>query len=233
MKKLTVSQACDGLILFKTAAGLSPYTIRNYRNSFKKLMLFFPADTPFVSITRSQLIAFLSWLQDEYVSNPDGVAPRGRIRLSPKSVHSVYSDLSGLWSWAVKEGFVEENIVRTLDPPKFEPPVIEPLTKEQVQALVKACDRSRTWKTRTITANERPTADRDRAIIFVLLDTGMRAQELCDIQVADLNLGTNSIKIGGKGHGRDKKERHVFISKRTAKALWRWPLSWVTTISGW
>jgi integrase/recombinase XerD len=54
------------------------------------------------------------------------------------------------------------------------------------------------------------------------VDTGIRAQELCDIQIGDLNLGTNSVKIGGKGHGRDKKERHVFISKRTAKALWRY-----------
>ena len=70
VKKLTVSQACDGLVLFKTAAGLSPHTIRNYRNSFKKLTLFFPEDPPFVSITRSRLIAFFAWLQDESPANP-------------------------------------------------------------------------------------------------------------------------------------------------------------------
>ena len=101
MHKLTLSQAYEGMILFKTAGGKSPHTIRNYRNTFKKLALFFPDDPPFVSITRAQLIAFFAWLQEEYVSNPDGVAPRCRIRLSPKSVHSVYSDLSVFWSWAV------------------------------------------------------------------------------------------------------------------------------------
>jgi integrase len=41
-----------------------------------------------------------------------------------------------------------------------------------------ACDRSKTWKNRQVSASERPTVDRDRAIILLLLDTGLRASEL-------------------------------------------------------
>jgi len=99
--------------------------------------------------------------------------------------------------------------------------VIEPYTKEDVVALLKACDMSRILKTRASIANTRPTADRDRAIILTLLDTGVRASELCCIRYGDVNLTTNSIRIQGKGAGKVPKERNVYIGKNTAKALWK------------
>ena len=42
--QLTLSQAIEGLIRFKTAAGLSPNTLRNYRTSFAKLAEFLGED---------------------------------------------------------------------------------------------------------------------------------------------------------------------------------------------
>jgi integrase/recombinase XerD len=116
---------------------------------------------------------------------------------------------------------VDENIIRTIEKPKANPPIIEPFAKNDVVLLVKACDTSRTWKSRRDVANTRPTADRDRAIILTLLDTGIRASELCDIQFGDVNLTTHSIKIQGKGPGRESKERMVYFGKRTGHAIWK------------
>ena len=167
MKNLTLSQACEGMILAKTASGKSRGTIRNYRTSFKKLDLFFPDDPLFASITRSQLVAFFAWLQDDYVTEPDGVAPRGRFQLAPKTVYNLYTDIAALWGWAAAEGVVEQNLTRAIDAPEFEDPVIEPYTREEIGAMLKACARGQTWKTRTHTSSARPTADRDRAIAEV------------------------------------------------------------------
>ena len=64
--QLTLAQACEAMIRYKIAAGKSTHTISDYRNSFKKLMLFLPGSTKFTSITRSQLIDFFAWLQEEY-----------------------------------------------------------------------------------------------------------------------------------------------------------------------
>ncbi len=80
---------------------------------------------------------------------------------------------------------------------------------------------SRTWKTRASIPNTRPTADRDRAIILTLLDTGVRASELCSNRYRDVNLTTNSIRIQGKGAGKGPKERRVYVGKNTAKVLWK------------
>ena len=227
-KSITLTQACDGLVRYKSATGMSPNTIRNYRTTFAKLQAYFdshpersdPAeskDPAFDAITRDQLIDFFAWLRDEYLSEPDGAAPRGQIKLAPKTILNIHTDLSGLWTWGVEEGFVPANIVRTIDPPDPKAPVVETLTKEEIDALLGACDRSKTWKNRQVTANERPTADRDRAIILLLLDTGLRASELCGIKFGDVNLTTNSIKVLGKG----QKERLVYFGKRTSKALWK------------
>ena len=189
MKKtvITLSQAFDGMVRSKIAEGVSVHTVRNYRTAFKKFQTYIAShpernaaeskDPPFASITRGLLIGFFAWLREEYVSEPDGVAPRGRIKLSPKSVLNIHTELSALWTWAVQEGYAKENPLRTIDLPNAQPPVIEPYTREQIEALVKACDRSHTWKTRELTTNTRSTADRDHAIVLLLLDTGLRASD--------------------------------------------------------
>jgi hypothetical protein len=43
----------------------------------------------------------------------------------------------------------------SIEPPPVSKPVIVPFTKDEVAALLKACDQSRTWKTRTTTATLR------------------------------------------------------------------------------
>lgn len=53
----------------------------------------------------------------------------------------------------------------------FQDVKVEPFTREQIEALIKACDRTRTWKARELTTNSRTTVERDQAIML-LLDTG-------------------------------------------------------------
>ena len=222
--KLTLSQACEGMIQYKVATGKSKYTIADYRSSFKKLFLFFPEDMSFGDISRKKLIAFFSWLQDGYKTEPDGVAPRGQFKLSPKSILNIHINISSLWTWAVDEGFVDENIVRKISPPPVEAPVIETFTKDDIALLLKSCERSRTWKNKSSISNSRPTADRDRAIVALLLDTGIRASELCNICFGDINIKTKRIHIFGKGGGHDKKERFVYFGRRTSQLIWKYLL---------
>jgi hypothetical protein len=78
--ELSLSQACEGIIRNKMAIGRSQHTIAVYRVSFKKLLLFFESDPPIASITHKEMVTFFAWLLDEYVSIPDGTAPRGEKR---------------------------------------------------------------------------------------------------------------------------------------------------------
>lgn len=220
-KTLLLSQACEGMVHYKQAAGKSENTISDYRVTFKKLKLFFKSDPPISSITHHELIDFFAWLQEEYISEPDGVAPRGKFKLSAKTILNIHTNLSSLWHWATDEGFTKTNIVRSIEAPPASEPVIEVLTREDIEKILQACDRGKTWKTRASTTTERATADRDRSIILTLLDTGVRASELTTMCFKDLNLNTNTIKVKGKGPGRDPKERQVHIGKRTSQSIWK------------
>jgi hypothetical protein len=53
------------------------------------------------------MIEFFVWLQEEYLAEPDGVAPRGKLKLSAKTVLNIHTNLSALWRWAVEEGFAK------------------------------------------------------------------------------------------------------------------------------
>ena len=81
------------------------------------------------------MVDFFAWLQEDYISNPDGVAPRREKSIAPKTIRNIHTNLSALWTWAVEEDFVQRNVVREIDKPPASAPVIEPYTKEDVAAL--------------------------------------------------------------------------------------------------
>ena len=95
--------------------------------------------------------------------------------LSAKTVKNIHTNLSALWHWALDEGLVKKNIIRSIEPPPVNDAVIQTFTKDETEILLKACDTTRTWKSRAETTSQRATGVRDRAIILTLLDTGMRA----------------------------------------------------------
>ena len=220
-KPLTLSQAFQGMILEKQAAGLSAHTISDYRNTLAKAQLFFPNDPPFASITRERLVKFFAWLGNDYVTRPDGVAPRGEFKLGAKSRLNIHTNLSALWTWAVACGYAGTNIVRIIPAPDVEETVIDPLTTAEITAMLKACDTARTYQMRQAkkVSPARATAIRDRMIIMLLFDTGLRAQELCDLVLDDLNMSQQKIKVR---HGKGNKPRTVRFGKRCAKAIWEY-----------
>ena len=69
----------------------------------------------------------------------------------------------------------------------------------------------------------RPTARRDKAIILTLLDTGLRASELCALRVDDVDLKSGKVivrhNVGGSKGG---KGRTVFLGKNCRRVVWRY-----------
>ena len=58
-------------------------------------------------------------------------------------------------------------------------------------------------------------ADRNRAILLLLVDTGLRASELCEITIQQVDNRNHRILVMGKG----SKERLVQFSARTCQAI--------------
>lgn len=59
---------------------------------------------------------------------------------------------------------------------------------------------------------------RETAIVLALLDTGMRASELCGVDVCDIDIGAGTVLV----HGKMGKDRLCYIGVKTIKALLRY-----------
>jgi integrase/recombinase XerD len=222
---ISLSQAIDGFLLAKEVSGCSPHTIRNYRLALRRFADFLDADPPLSALTADHIRRFLHQLQSARLA-PPGVAPRPARPLSAKTILNMHTTLSSLWSWALAEGYVEKHIVHAVKPPRAEKPVIEPLIQAEVERILRALPYSTPWRDRPYVRTRRSDflRLRDRAIILFLLDTGVRASELCHLQRKDLDLKTGTAIVRGKGHrssGQGKK-RAVDFGSRTRRALWQY-----------
>jgi site-specific recombinase XerD len=66
--------------------------------------------------------------------------------------------------------------------------------------------------------NAKFLGSRNRAIVLVLVDAGVRLAELIGMKLDDVNTSNGNIRVLGKGN----KERVVRIGKVAQKALWRY-----------
>jgi len=203
-KQITLSQALDGYFIAARARRLSPHTLQDYDYTFRRFEAFLKDDPPLTSITVAEIRGFLNSMTG----------------ISNKTLLNYHTGLSALWTWATREGLVERNIVRDAIPPKPEQREIVPFTKTDVKAMLSACDRSQAYVRpgKRKCDHERPTALRDKAIVILLVDTGIRASELCNLRIEDLDQRNHNITVMGKG----SKERVIPISSRTSQFLWRY-----------
>lgn len=138
--------------------------------------------------------------------------------VSDSTLAKYHTALCSLFTWALEQRFVEENIMQYVSRPKPEQRVIEPFTESEVRAMLTACERSKVYARpgKAPCNNARPTADRDVAIILTLIDTGVRASELCSLRIQDVDLKKRELLVFGKGD----KERVLPFDSRTGQAIW-------------
>lgn len=122
--------------------------------------------------------------------------------VKPKTMLNMHIALSALWSWLVRENYACENILHHIPRPKGQQTAIVPFTEMEIRALFSALGRKEL---------------RNRTILMILLDTGLRASELVNLSQADIDLKTRRIRVWGKGN----KERYIPISARTASLVFK------------
>jgi site-specific recombinase XerD len=222
-RSITLSQAIQGYLLFKRGARLSKHTISDYTNSFRRFQEFLVEDPPLEEIRPAQVSEFLAHLGTTPQVNDAGFAPKPAKPLSKKTLLNIHTALSSLWTWAMGEDLVTTHILHQVPRPKPEKRVIVPFTKEEVDRMLDACQYSAPYQHHRANAeqrsrNARPTGDRDEAIVRLLVDTGIRASELCHATVRDLDMQNRRLKVYGKG----AKERILPMGDTTVKTVWHY-----------
>jgi integrase/recombinase XerD len=86
--------------------------------------------------------------------------------ISPTTIKRFYACLRVLFNWAIHEGILESSPLATIKPPKEARHVVRALTAEQAQKVVAALD------------GRGFAAIRNKSIVLVLVDSGVRLGEL-------------------------------------------------------
>ena len=198
------SKVVEGFVLSMSARHLSEHTIADYTRTLDKFAAFLEDDKPVHEITSQHIEHFLASFKG----------------LSNKSLLNYYVGLSSLWSWLVKEEIVKTNIVRKLTPPKSERKDITPFTEAEVKAIMSALNRSRVYvRGGRNVDHSLGSFERNRAIVLLFLDVGIRASELCDLLIEDLDVRNNRVFVR---KGKGMKERMLPFSPRTGQMIWRY-----------
>jgi integrase/recombinase XerC len=180
--------------------GLSPYTVRNYtadlignyaRGAEKGFFQFLRIKQvgSLDEVDKQVLRDYMSWLMAQ------GVVKR--------SIARKLSAIRSFYRYLVREELVSANPLEKASSPKLDRRLPSFLTVEETVRLLEAPDLST------------PQGLRDRALLELLYAAGLRVSELESLNLEQLNMETNEIRVWGKG----SKERIVLIGEPAARAL--------------
>lgn len=208
---MKLGQAIDGFLLFKSSEGLSPRTVALYEHHLRQWRAY-AGDPELGAITSLDIVRYMEYLRHEYEPRRLNGEPGG---LSSQTLRNVWVALRSFWRWA-EETLDMPTPMKRIKAPRATNAETAPLTQEEVTAMLAVVQPRRAARPRSGARYEQQL--RDRAILLVLLDTGLRASELCGLKIGDVEPRTGRISVAGKG----QKHRYVWAASVTRQALWQY-----------
>jgi len=175
------------------AERLSPNTVVAYRETLRQFLRVakeqgFADDIR--KITPEHIYKFLSWVRKRGVSD--------------HTQHRRHREVRFLFVWLERLGYVKANPFKHIKNLRLPQKVIRPISAEDIQKLLSAPFPSEFL------------AARNKAIILLLLDTGIRLSELIFARLEDLDMKTQRLHIL---NGKMKKQRVVRVGDTALAAL--------------
>ena len=185
--------------------------LRTFLRYLKQKRGLVPKSTPFEDIgiadvdlaflgalTKTEVYDFMSFLGRDRVTNPQ--SREAEYGLSPASRARKLATLRSLYKYlTIKTGKLEKNPLDGFDSPKLRRSLPKYLTLEESQALLSSV------------GGRNP--ERDRCILTIFLNCGLRISELVGLNLGDVN--ENRLRVVGKGD----RERIVYINQAVADAI--------------
>ena len=157
------------------------YTVENYCSDIVQFLDYLNSESiNFKSLQYSDLRFYLMYLKDEKGENNS-------------SIDRKLSALRGFYKFLANEGVIKNNVFSLVSGLKKEKKLPRYFEYNELEELFKVPDL------------RVPLGQRNRLILEMLYATGVRVGELVSIKVSDIDLGSRTILILGKGN----KERRV------------------------
>jgi len=196
-------EAVDGYLLSCKVEGKSLATVHAYRSKLYPFLWYcrtYNLPDDIADISTQDIRGFLAYLRDNAVRF-GGKSTLSRRPVNGTTVLRYYRVLSGFWNWLLLEELAVENPLARIRTPKPEKKVIKGLAVEQINRLLAYVGNDYDGK-------------RNRTILLVLVDCGLRLGELTSLRLEDVDMERQVISVSGK-----TGERVVRFGRTTARAL--------------
>jgi len=149
------------------------------------------------SLDSHRLREFLTWTATRTyelkVANNGGRVVK---KAKPSTAWPYYRGLRRLFNWAVEEGYLESSpLARIHFKPPPEPP-IEGYTIDELKRLLAVCDLD-------IKTGARFTGVRNKAMLLLFIDSGLRRAEMANLRLSDLDLESRRVRVLVNTHKND------------------------------
>jgi intergrase/recombinase len=118
-----------------------------------------------------------------YPLSPDGVSSYLKSLTCGNAKLRFYQSLKILLRWLQRNGYISENPMEKVSPPKIQKKLLAAVTKEQLDVLLAHCD-----------------CERDKALISFLWHSGVRVSEAARVTAKDFNWDEGTVIVLGKGN---------------------------------
>ncbi|MHB9134734.1 MAG: tyrosine-type recombinase/integrase [Armatimonadota bacterium] len=190
MLTLTITQASNYFLADRRAQNCSPDTITYYQhrlNAFERYLRLHDLGDNLTSLTPPMIRMFLT---------------EETARCSPATAKHAFITLRAFFRFLQADGLLDRSPLETIQPPKAPKKLIQTFTPEQITRLFSTCNASF-------------AGIRDRAMMLLMIDSGLRVSELCTLSVTDIRWEDQTAKLMGKG----SVERRVPFGMNTRRAL--------------
>jgi integrase/recombinase XerD len=133
----------------------------------------------------------------------------GKLR-SERTVQTYARSVRAFFHWLVRTRVIEDNPFDRVSFPRVGKPIIKTITPEEFEQLLLACTPPNETGLMATRA-----AVRNRAILWVLYDSGIRVSELCGLRIGDFDRKQGILTVKGKG----SKERRIALGSNCQRNL--------------
>jgi integrase/recombinase XerD len=209
LERYTIDEALEIFIRAKEAEGVRPRTIKDYRQHIRYLLDYIGRQPFYLDELTAQLIRdYINYLRKERNAY-EGVENREKETkgLSVNTINIRLRTLRTMCNFWYAEGMIAENPMQNIKPVRDdEHEEVPGLSDEEIEKILNYFD-------------EKQYAEwRDKTLILLLLDTGLRINEAVNLTIDQIDFKRLSIHIPSST-AKNRRGRDVPVSREVARRL--------------
>jgi site-specific recombinase XerD len=202
---MTLTRTIDDYLQDHEGGNHSKKTLEWHRTALGLLQAFLQEERDVTLVGEVEATDISAWFA--HMRKVDGKHGRPR---SERTIQTYARSVRAFFHWLVRREIIERNPFDRIVFPKVGRPLIQTIEPEEFERLLVACappNESGQMADRA--------AVRNRAILWLLYDTGIRVSELCGLRLGDFDRKHAVITVRGKG----SKERRIALGNNCLRNL--------------